>query len=196
LQNKGRSLDMKAKNLGIFSALFASACCAVPLILIFLGLGSLGIGAALSKYHYIFLSGGSIMLILAWSYYLRELKRCRANNCQLENKRKTLATLIIATIIVGLFAILNLYPHIKQDSEFNSTARSDLKTVVIPVNGMTCFTCEIAVSSALKKVDGVIKAEASVRDKSARVLYDPSKVSVKELEEAIKRTGYKIRGKD
>lgn len=182
---------MKAKNLGIFSALFASACCAGPLILVFLGLGSLGIGAALSRYHYIFLSGGSILLILAWSYYLKELKRCRANNCELENKRRTLLTLILATIIVGSFATLNLYSHIREGSRFISSARSDLKTVVIPVEGMTCFSCEIAVSSALKEVDGVTKAEASVRDQSARVVYDPSKVNIKELVEAINKTGYK-----
>ncbi|MGB9678338.1 MAG: mercuric transporter MerT family protein [Candidatus Ratteibacteria bacterium] len=173
------------------SGIIKIVCCAGPLILIFLGLGSLGIGAVLSRYHYIFLSGGSILLIVSWFYYLKEVKRCKANNCEIENKRKTLTTLIIATLIVGLFAILNIYPHIEKQDKDISLAKGEYKIVEIPVKGMTCFTCEVAVSSALKKVNGVIKAEASVRKQSAKVIYDPKSVTLKELIEAINKTGYK-----
>lgn len=49
---------MKAKKLGIFSAILASICCLGPLILVLIGLGSLGIGAVISRYHWWFLGGG------------------------------------------------------------------------------------------------------------------------------------------
>ena len=65
------------------------------------------------------------------------------------------------------------------------------KTIVIPVEGMTCLTCEITVTQALRKVEGVIGASASAKEKSAKVTYDSNKTNVHKLVEAINRTGYK-----
>jgi len=41
-----------------------------------------------------------------------------------------------------------------------------LNRIVIPVGGMTCATCEIAVRHALKRVDGVKSARVSVATKN------------------------------
>lgn len=42
---------MTPDRLGILSALFASVCCLGPVLLVVLGLGSLGLGAFLGRYH-------------------------------------------------------------------------------------------------------------------------------------------------
>jgi len=183
---------MKAKNLGIFSALFASICCLGPLILVLVGLGSLGIGAFLGRYHWLFLGGGILLIILAWSYYFKEKRACDLKACQMENKRMTQIILLFATLIVIFFVGLNLYTYFGKSFNAAKTATiTNTKTLVIPVEGMTCLTCEITVASALKKLKGVISASVSAKEKAAKVIYDPNKTDINRLIETINKTGYK-----
>lgn len=129
---------MKAQKIGIFSALFASICCIGPLVLILLGLGSLGIGAIIGKYHWWFLGAGVLMILIAWRYYFKEKKACNSKACQMENKTKTLVILITATLIVAFFIVLNLYTYIgKSGNITTSYSNTNLKTVIIPVEGMS-----------------------------------------------------------
>lgn len=182
---------MKAQKIGIFSAIFASVCCVGPLVLILLGLGTLGIGAVIGKYHWWFLGIGVLLIIVAWRYYFKEKKVCNLKGCQMENKTRTLIFLITATLIVAFFVILNLYTYIgKSSSATVSSSNTNLEAVVIPVKGMTCFTCEVTVSSALKKVEGVVEATASAKEGKAKVSYDPAKTDITQLVEAINKTGY------
>jgi len=183
---------MKAKNLGIFASVFASICCLGPILLILLGLGTLGIGAIIGKYHWWFLSGGILLITIAWRAYSKEKRTCELKSCQMENKRLTQVILILATLIVIFFTGLNLYSYLgKSLNNHESAAVINTKTVIIPVEGMSCFTCEVTVTSALKKVEGVISAVASAKEKSAKVVYDPSKTNISHLIEAINKTGYK-----
>lgn len=183
---------MKAKNLGIFASLFASICCLGPLILVLVGLGSLGIGAAIGKHHWWFLSGGILLLIIAWRYYFKEKKSCDLTGCQMRNKRLTQIILTTATVVVVFFVGLNLYPNLSKSPRVReTTVPASAETVTIPIEGMSCFTCEITVASALKNVDGVINASASVNEKTATVTYYPEKTDINRLIEAINGTGYK-----
>lgn len=185
---------MKVKNLGIFSALFASVCCLGPLILVLAGLGGLGLGALIGKYHWWFLGGGVLLIILAWRYYFKEKKSCALKACQMENRKQTLIILIVATIFVAFFAGLNFYTYLdlgKSTEIIQPPLTANIRTAIIPVEGMTCLTCEITVRSALKKVDGVISASASAKEKSAKVTYDPNKTNVHKLVKTINKTGYK-----
>lgn len=185
---------MKASKLGILSAAIASICCLGPLLLILLGLGSLGIGAAIGKYHWYFIVAALLLLTFAWGSYRKKKKACDLKACKMENKKITLLTLIISTLIVAIFVALNIYTYVVQKDFEDGRTKTDLietRTAIIPVEGMTCFTCEIAVSSSLKKINGVVYAKASAKESKARVEYDPSKTNIEELVEAINKTGYK-----
>ncbi|MEW6008221.1 MAG: cation transporter [Candidatus Omnitrophota bacterium] len=183
---------MKAKNLGIFSAIFASICCVGPLLLVMVGLGSLGIGAVIGKYHWWFVGAGVLLIIIAWKYYFKERRACNLKGCQMENKQATLITLIVATIIVAFFVGLNLYTYTaKPSSIIPKTSVANLESIIIPVKGMTCLTCELTVSSSLKKVDGVIEATASAKEGKVKVAFDPKKTNLNKLIEAVNKTGYK-----
>lgn len=105
---------MKSTKLGILSAVIASICCIGPLLLILLGLGSLGIGAAIGRYHWYFIAVALMLLIIAWKGYLKEKKTCNLKGCQMENKRMILVTLIISTLVVAVFMGFNLYTYIVQ----------------------------------------------------------------------------------
>lgn len=184
---------MKAKNLGIFASVFASICCVGPLLLILLGLGTLGIGALIDKYHWWFLGGGVLLITIAWRAYFKEKRTCELKACLMENKRPTQIILMLATLIVIFFVGLNLYSYVGNPSHYDkpSAVVNNAKTVIIPVEGMTCFTCEVTVTQVLKKVEEVVSASASVKNKSAKVVYDPNRTGIEQLIEAINKTGYR-----
>lgn len=183
---------MKSIRTGVISAISASICCIGPLILIALGLGSLGIGTVINKYHWVFLAAGVLLIIFSWRKYFKEKKKCDIKKCQIENKRATLITLIIATAIVLSFMGLNLYTYIGAPinaDQIVSVVGS--RTIIIPVEGMTCFTCELTVSLTLKKMDGVIDARSSAKRGNVEVVYDSKRTNISRLIEAINKTGYK-----
>lgn len=183
---------MKSMKIGVLSAITASICCIGPLILIALGLGSLDLGAVINKYHGLFLSAGILLILFSWIRYFKEKKRCTIKKCQMENKRVTLSILIISTTIVLFFVGLNLYTYADRPLAIDPTISvADTKTVSIPVEGMTCFTCEVSASSALKKIDGVVSVKASAKDGMVLINYDPDKTNVPRLIKVINNTGYK-----
>lgn len=183
---------MKTKNLGILSALFASVCCLGPLILALIGLSSLGLGRIVGKYHWWFLGAGILLIIIAWTNYFKEKRACDLKACQMENKRITQIILTFATLIVVFFVSLNLYTYLGKATDINEiTTIANTKTTIISVEGMTCLSCEIRITSALKKINGVINASASAKEKTVTVKYDPNKTNINQLIAAINKTGYK-----
>lgn len=186
---------MQANKVGILSAIVASICCVGPLLLILLGLGSLGLGAFFGTYHWLFIGAGLTILVFAWTLYFREKRRCEAEQCEMRNKKVTQTTLTAATLAVLFVLGANLYTYagglFGTNSTRDATIPAQLAQVTIPVEGMTCFTCEIAVEQAAKGVDGIVKADASVQKKSVTVEYDPDKASVSEIVEAVSKTGYR-----
>ena len=64
------------------------------------------------------------------------------------------------------------------------------KVATIKVDGMTCGGCALGVRTALKRLDGVAKAEVSYEDQRAIVTFDPAKVGTDELIQAIGKVGY------
>jgi len=184
---------MKAKQAGILSALLASICCAGPLLLVAIGLGS---GAAfVGRYHWFFLIGGMAVLTWAWTKYLREKTICDCEHKPMQGRRSAIFTLLIATVIVLGFGSLNISRYVFASAPASAQTQTQLANgldrVVIPVEGMSCTTCEIAVRHALKRVDGVKSAHVSVATKTATVDYEPAKTNPKQLVVAINSTGYR-----
>lgn len=95
---------MKVWTLGTLSALTASVCCLGPALLALLGLGSLGIGATLGRYHQWFVWVGVALLAAAWWRFAHELIRCRATGCRMAHGRMTGLVLLIASLVVLFFA--------------------------------------------------------------------------------------------
>lgn len=63
--------------------------------------------------------------------------------------------------------------------------------VVIPVEGMTCGGCAVAIKMAVRKLDGVVDAEADHKKGTATVIYEKDTVTVEKIVEAINKTGFK-----
>jgi copper chaperone CopZ len=64
------------------------------------------------------------------------------------------------------------------------------KEVTFRVEGMHCVACAMNIDGELEEMPGVVEAETTYAKGKTRVLYDPAKVKVGELEKAVKRVGY------
>lgn len=186
---------MKADQLGILSALFASICCVTPLLLVLLGLGGLGIGVALARFHWWFLGAALVLLMTAWRRYCQERRRCAGQRCEMASGTPTHRTLLVASLVVAAFVGLNVYPFASQRQQTVSTPGGPVgiaTEVVIPVEGMTCLTCELTIESGLKRLPGVIHADANAAQQTVAVSYDPAHVTVDGLMAAITKMGYTV----
>lgn len=186
---------MKTDCVGMLSALVASVCCLGPVLLVLLGLGSLGFGAVLGRAHWWFIGTAIALLAYAWRSYFEEAGRCRAARCEMAGSKKTRTALLLASTVVAVFVGLNLATYASHTHQATSTGAAPqsgrLASVVIPVEGMTCFTCELTVESSLKGLPGVRRVDANVKDAAAYVQYDPAQTKLEELLAAINKTGYR-----
>ena len=66
-------------------------------------------------------------------------------------------------------------------------------TVVLHVEGMHCATCPITVRTVLRRLDGVSDAVVSTESKTARVTYDPARVTPARMAQAVTDAGYPAR---
>lgn len=66
-----------------------------------------------------------------------------------------------------------------------------MKTVTIPVEGMSCAACAARVKKALKEIPGVQAVELNLERRNAQVGYFDSQVSAGRLVAAINQLGYK-----
>ena len=62
----------------------------------------------------------------------------------------------------------------------------------IQIEGMSCQHCVMRVKKAVDGLAGVVKYDVEVGQ--AKVAFDESKIQKKEIENAIVKAGYKIKG--
>lgn len=94
------------------SAIVASLCCLLPLTVVLLGIGSGAFMMYTLKYSYIFISIGIIGVGLGYFFYFREKKKCNALACRMAGGKTNLIVLIMATIVVAMAIVFNLFPEI------------------------------------------------------------------------------------
>ncbi|AQQ55400.1 cation transporter [Planococcus lenghuensis] len=67
---------------------------------------------------------------------------------------------------------------------------ADQEKIVLSGLGMTCSSCEYAVSSGLKNTEGITDFTINGPEDSATVVFDPGQVTVDEIEQAVADVGY------
>ena len=92
------------------------------------------------------------------------------------------ALLVFALAFAGCGSTTNNTPAVVDASTLASTT--------LRVDGMTCASCEVSIRVAAEKLDGVQAAEVDYDSGSARVRYDPDKVTPARIAEAISALGY------
>lgn len=73
-----------------------------------------------------------------------------------------------------------------------SSQKTGPKEITLGVSGMTCSACALNIEKILKRKEGVDSVAVNLELGRAKVSFDPSLISPKEIGEAIESIGYKI----
>ena len=65
--------------------------------------------------------------------------------------------------------------------------------ITLNVEGMTCGHCKMAVTNALKELEGVKNVDVHLKEGTVDVDFDETKVSVEKMKEAIEEQGYDVK---
>jgi len=68
---------------------------------------------------------------------------------------------------------------------------TDSKKIIIPIVGMNCASCTIAIENELKKLDGMIDVHVNFANEKASITYDPNRLTQEKIEKAIEMIGYR-----
>ncbi|MDM7920611.1 MAG: heavy metal translocating P-type ATPase [Methanosarcina sp.] len=85
-----------------------------------------------------------------------------------------------------------LIDEAEKDVSSDSGKKAGLKEITLGVSGMTCSSCALNIEKLLKKKEGVDSAAVNLELGRAKVSFDPSMVSPREIEDAIESVGYKV----
>ncbi len=66
------------------------------------------------------------------------------------------------------------------------------KSANIKISGMSCASCALNVEKSLQNLEGVDKAHVNLGTEEAIVQYDPTKLKLPKLEEAVEEAGYEV----
>lgn len=191
---------MRVRALGIVSVFLGSLCCLVPLALIALGLTTIGLSAFFVTYHWYFQGAAIAIVGAAWFFFLRESRKARRLGTRVHREKSTRITLIVASLIVVFFLIFAsqgvIVRHILPSGSGGEAVFGtdvDGSLVTIQVKGMTCATCELSIQVALKKMDGVLDADANLTREFVTAKYDPERTTIQEMVDIINGIGYKAK---
>jgi P-type Cu+ transporter len=69
---------------------------------------------------------------------------------------------------------------------------SHKKNANIKISGMSCASCALNIEKSLQNLEGVNKAHVNLGTEEAIVEYDPTKLKLPRLEEAVEEAGYEV----
>lgn len=73
-----------------------------------------------------------------------------------------------------------------------SSKNTDLITQTFPITGMHCASCAVNIDFALEDLDGVESCAAHYATEKAKIIYDPKKVNVSQMNKEIDKLGYTL----
>ena len=204
---------MKKENVflggAVFAAIASSLCCVLPLIAVVFGLGAFGAASAFESLRpYLLVLAAAALAFSFYRIYFRREKCAEGEACATKpvGKVNQLFLWIGASVILA-FALAPYYTgylaaavtNPKQPSTeatmpaaFETESQTN-KTVVIAVEGMTCEGCATHINETLKKLNGVVSAEASFPNKNVKVIFNPKQITLEQIKRAIDEIGYKAK---
>ncbi len=93
-------------------------------------------------------------------------------------------------VLLGMSVLISGLNGCGRQAPPAATQETNMKIVVIPVEGMSCVACAARIKKTLTAIDGVGEAEVNLGERRARVRFDPSRLSPERLAAAINALGY------
>jgi copper chaperone CopZ len=176
---------------GVTAAIVASLCCIGPVLVVFLGVGSIAAFSAFEIYrpYLIGLTVALISVAFYLTYRKREVK-CEDGTCKIEGASKWAKTGVwTVTILAGLavgFPYLGFSPQTSVNKAVDSTA-----VVTLNISGMDCKACAAGVEGSLANIKGVRKARVSFQSGKATIEYDNKIVKPTVFVDRVNDSGFK-----
>ncbi len=189
-------LDYKGLTSGFWSGIVSSLCCITPMVLIFLGLGTVSFAFSFVAYKLEFLLISLFFLALTtWLFFKKE-------KCSLFSKQA--ASFLITSLTVYLLLFFGLVyglvpalgPKIYQARLFakdlgddhQAACHLEIGLIGLELDELSCTSCAAAVKYALEQQEGIIKAEVDLKNNKALVHYDDQSISLPEIVKAVPDT--------
>lgn len=173
----------------VVSAIMASACCWLPLVLLAVGISGAGIAATLEAYRPLFIVVTFGFLAAAFYFTYRPKKAaagedhdccatesaegedCRAHSGNRRFNMMTLnkAMLWVVTVLAVAFLFFPSYVGVLFETENEATVTENMNRVVMQIDGMTCKGCATTVAQAIRLVPGVLAVEVCYEKRQAVV---------------------------
>ena len=187
---------------GIITAIAASLCCITPVLALIAGTSGMASSFSWMEPFRPYLIGFTILVLgFAWYQKLKPVKDEEIQCACEEDEKPSFWQSKKFLGIVTVFAVLMLaflyyssvfFPDNKKDVVIVNA--SDIKTIRLDIEGMTCQACDSHVAHAAQEVNGVIEATANHTTGKAEVKYDKTKTTKKAIIESINATSYKVVG--
>jgi len=208
-KSRGKKVAAIASVGAILSAIIASACCWLPLVLIALGASGAGIAAGLEAYRPLLMVVTLGFLGAAFYLTYRPRKGVAGHGCCTTEaaedgsccptsrpRRFGLTTLNKAmlwgvTFIAVAFLFFPSYVGLLFGSDDRTVVAEGAKRAVVEIRGMTCEGCAAAVSQAIRRVPGVQSVEVDYGSARATIVTDACcPIPSDEIILALERAGY------
>ena len=96
-----------------------------------------------------------------------------------------------AAMFIGVVASVGCSKSQTTIGSVQAASNPAVKTVTIPIEGMSCAACAARVKKTLKEIPGVQAVELNLEHRNAQVQYVDAKVSTERMVAAINQLGYK-----
>jgi copper chaperone CopZ len=164
----------------VVSAIMASACCWLPLLLLAVGVSGVGIAATLEAYRPLLIVVTFGFLGAAFYFTYRPRKTAEASHgccatepaqgeacCDPTGKRRlnmmalNKVMLWVVTVLAVAFLFFPSYVGILFGTANNAVVTENMNRAVFQIEGMTCEGCATTVAQAIRQVPGVLAVEVS-----------------------------------
>ncbi len=195
----------------VVSAIMASACCWLPLLLLAMGVSGAGIAVTLEAYRPLFIVVTFGFLGAAFYFTHRPKENAAAaghaccapeategENCRAPtgNRRFSMMTLNkvmlwVVTVLVVVFLFFPSYVGLLFGTGDQTAVAENMNRTVFQVEGMTCEGCAATVAQAIRRVPGVVAVEVNYEKRQAIIGTQACcQVPKEKILAALKNAGY------
>jgi len=99
-------------------------------------------------------------------------------------------------VFVILMTLISYFPQLfyqYQQKEVILIEQSNIDTIKLNIEGMTCTGCEANVNRSVNQLDGILEIGTSHKKGTSEIKFDKTKTNPSEIEEVIRSKGYVLK---
>ena len=183
----------------LLTAITASLCCITPVLALIAGTS--GVASTISwiePFRPYLIGLTMLVLLFAWYQKLKPEKEIDCGECETDEKPKFIQSKTFLGFVTVFAIVMLAFPYYSgmfypnTEKQILVVNKSDIKTVEFKISGMTCVSCEEHINHEVNKLNGIVNSNSSYKKGNAIIEFDKTKTSEREIENAIKSTGYKV----